>query len=137
LQNLEWEAQQKAKEQAKQNQTAASMLLNRVGAAVPEPIKLQVRLSPPLLNYEKAADDITRRHQLLLAAALQILNLHPGISEEDLKELFLPFGNINYLKVVRNPLGQSTGRKYANITFQSLSSVAIFLESTHACVDSY
>ena len=42
-QNLEWEAQQKAKEQAKQNQTAASKLLNRVGAAVPEPIKLQVR----------------------------------------------------------------------------------------------
>ena len=44
-----------------------------------------------------------------MAPVLQILNLHPGISEEDLKELFLPFGNINYLKVVRNPVGQSTG----------------------------
>lgn len=37
---------------------------------------------------------------LSLSATAQILNLHPDIGDEDLKELFLPFGEINYVRVV-------------------------------------
>ena len=33
----------------------------------------------------------------------QILNLHPDISDDDLRELFRPFGEINYVKVERAP----------------------------------
>eukprot|EP00983_Pelagomonas_calceolata_P068573 1149977-Pelagomonas_calceolata.AAC.2 len=82
--NLQWEAQQQAK-QNQQNQNAAAGLLTQIGAPAHEPIKLQ------------------------------ILNLHPEVKEDDLQELFGPFGTINYLKVVRDATGRSTGEAYVQV----------------------
>jgi len=45
----------------------------------------------------------------------QILNLHPEISEDELKDLFQAFGAINYVKIVRDPMGASTGEAYLQV----------------------
>lgn len=54
----------------------------------------------------------------------QILNLHPDISEDDLKELFRPFGEINYVKVVRDPMGVSTGEGYVQYADKPMADTA-------------
>uniref|UniRef100_A0A7S3VKM0 RRM domain-containing protein n=2 Tax=Dunaliella tertiolecta TaxID=3047 RepID=A0A7S3VKM0_DUNTE len=91
--NLQWEAQQQAK-QNQQNQNAAAGLLTQIGAPAHEPIKLQ------------------------------ILNLHPEVKEDDLQELFGPFGTINYLKVVRDATGRSTGEAYVQYTDKPMADKA-------------
>ncbi|KAF5835458.1 hypothetical protein DUNSADRAFT_7347 [Dunaliella salina] len=54
-----------------------------------------------------------------------ILNLHPEIKEDDLQELFGPFGTINYLKVVRDAAGRSTGEAYVQYTDKPMADKAV------------
>lgn len=56
---------------------------------------------------------------------LQILNLPTEIGEEDLGELFKPFGDINYVRVVRDAAGVSTGEAYVQYADKPMADNAI------------
>lgn len=43
------------------------------------------------------------------------MNLHPEVGEDDLKELFSPFGTVNYVHVVKDAVGVSTGEAYVQV----------------------
>ncbi len=45
-------------------------------------------------------------------ACVQILNLHPDIGQDELKELFATFGDVTYVNIVRDPVGVSTGEGF-------------------------
>uniref|UniRef100_A0A7S0RKZ5 RRM domain-containing protein n=1 Tax=Chlamydomonas leiostraca TaxID=1034604 RepID=A0A7S0RKZ5_9CHLO len=87
-----------AQQQAK-NQQATTTLLNKMGGSAPG-----VRLNP---------------------IKLQILNLPAELGEDDLSELFKPFGDINYVKVVRDAAGVSTGEAYVQYADKPMADNAI------------
>lgn len=43
---------------------------------------------------------------------LSVVNLHPSITESDLRPIFEPFGALDFLTLERDPVGHSTGMAF-------------------------
>lgn len=60
---------------------------------------------------------------------LQVSNLHPNLADQDLKDLFSPFGALESVQITRDANGRSQG--HGMVQFKSSSDAGLALKSLH------